>query len=129
MKLSWLKNRKAPRQIQGEIDEHQARARLIARVRKLLDKWEPILGVKVGEVHARKMKSYWASINESDKRMWISLDLADKPTPYLEYVVVHELVHMLTDGHDAKFYALMDKHLPGWRSKHVSFAGPMTRHS
>jgi predicted metal-dependent hydrolase len=120
---------KTARQLEREIAEHRAREDLLARVRKLLAKWQPILGVKVGEVHTRKMKSYWASINEHDKRMWVSLDLASQPPKYLEYVVVHELVHMLTDGHDAKFYALMDQHLPGWRKTHQVFAGPMTQHS
>jgi predicted metal-dependent hydrolase len=138
--MKWLP--KTSRQIQGEIDEHQARARLIARARKLLDKWEPILGVNVGEVHVRKMKSYWASINEHDKRMWVSPELANQPPKFMEYVVVHELAHIVTDskckqsgggptcgGHDAKFYEIMDRNLPGWRKQHALYAGPMTQHS
>ena len=121
--------RKTSRQLDGEIAEHQARARLRTRVRKLLDKWQPILGVRVDEIHVRKMKSYWASINEHASRMWVSLDLVNQPQKYLECVVVHELIHMLTNGHDAKFYALMDQHLPRWRKVHQTFAGPMTQHS
>jgi predicted metal-dependent hydrolase len=87
------------------------------------------LGVRIHEVRIRDMKSYWASINEVDSRMWISQDLADLSAGLLEFVVVHELIHMRTDGHDPKFFALMDQHLPGWRKKHAAFAGPMTRHS
>lgn len=121
--------RKTSRQLDGEIAEHQARARLHTRVRKLLDKWQLILGVRVDEIHVRKMKSYWASINEHASRMWVSLDLVNQPQKYLECVVVHELIHMLTNGHDAKFFALMDQHLPGWRKVHQTFAGPMTQHS
>ncbi len=121
--------RKTSRQLDGEIAEHQARERLRTRVRKLLDKWQPILGVRVDEIHVRKMKSYWASINEHASRMWVSLDLVNQPQKYLECVVVHELIHMLTNGHDAKFFALMDQHLPGWRKVHQTFAGPMTQHS
>jgi len=71
----------------------------------LLDKWEPILGVTIDELRVRKMKSYWASINEGASRMWVSSDLAKPRQKYLEFVVVHELVHMRTNGHDAKFYA------------------------
>ena len=121
--------RKTSRQLDREIAKQLAREHLRARVRKLLDKWQPILVVKVGEVHVRKMKSYWASINEHDARMWVSEDLAKQPHKYLECVVVHELVHMLTNGHDEKFYALMDQHLPGWRKIHQTFAGPMSQHS
>jgi predicted metal-dependent hydrolase len=121
--------RKTSRQLDGEIAEHQARVRLHTRVRKLLDKWQPILGIRVDEIHVRKMKSYWASINEGASRMWVSLDLVNQPHKYLECVVVHELIHMLTNGHDEKFFALMDQHLPGWRKVHQTFAGPMTRHS
>ena len=121
--------RKTSRQLDGEIAEHQTRERLRTRVRKLLDKWQPILGVRVDEIHVRKMKSYWASINEHASRMWVSLDLVNQPQKYLECVVVHELIHMLTNGHDAKFFALMDQHLPGWRKVHQTFAGPMTQHS
>lgn len=124
-----MKLPKTARQLDREVAEHQARERLLVRVRKLLAKWQPILGVKVGEVHVKKMKRYWASINEHDSRMWVAEDLANQPAPYLEYVIVHELVHMLTNGHDAKFYALMDRHLPGWRKIHMTFAGPMTQHS
>jgi len=120
---------KTTRQFDREIMEHVARKRLQVRVRKLIDKWSPILGVHIDEVHVRKMKSYWASINEAHSRMWVSLDLAKQPHKYLELVVVHELVHMLTNGHDAKFRALMDRHLPGWRKIHQTFAGPMTQHS
>ena len=98
-------------------------------MRKLLDKWQPILGVEVDEIHVRKMKSYLASINEPASRVWVSLDLARQPKKYLECVVVHELIHMLTNGHDAKFFALMDQHLPGWRKMHKTFAGSMTQHS
>ena len=120
---------KTPRQFDREIKEHVVRKRLQARVRKLIDKWSPILGVHINEVHVRKMKSYWASINEHASRIWVSLDLAKQPQKYLECVVVHELVHMLTNGHDAKFHALMDRHLPGWRKIHQTFAGHMTLNS
>lgn len=126
--MTW-KLKKTARQLDQEIAEHQDRERLLKRVQKLLDKWQPILGVKIREVHIKKMKTYWGSTNEHDSRMWISLELAHKSPAYLEYVVVHELVHLLTDGHDAHFYELMDRHMPGWRKRHETFAGPMRRHS
>jgi len=127
--------------LDSDIAEHRKREELRKRVQKLLDKWQPILGVNIREAHVRKMKSYWGSVNERDGRMWVSLDLAHESPKHLEYVVVHELVHLMSDvacrksksstcgGHDDKFYELMDKHLPGWRKIHAEFAGPMTQHS
>jgi len=121
--------RKTPRHLDGEIAEAHVRDHLMARVRKLLDKWQPILGVKVHEVHVKKMGTYWATMTEGDSRMWVNQQLAKQPPGFLQYVVVHELVHLKTDGHDGKFYALMDQHLPGWRRYHEAKAAPMTQHS
>lgn len=120
---------RSARQLDRDIDEQRARHRLLQRVRKVLDKWEPILGVQIHDVRVRKMKSYWASINEPQSRMWVAADLAKLPPRAFEYAVVHELVHLRTDGHDAKFNDLLDRHLPGWRIEHANYAGPMTRHS
>jgi len=120
---------KTGRQLQQDIDEHHKRQRLLERVQRLVDKWQPILGVRINEIHVRRMNSYWASINQGHSRMWVCQDLANVSNALLEFVVVHELVHMRTDGHDPDFYALMDQHLPGWRKKHAAFAGPMTRRS
>ena len=115
--------------LDDEIAEHREREHLMARVRKLLDKWEPILGVKVHEVHVKKMSTYWATMTEGDSRMWVNQQLAKQTPGFLQYVVVHELVHLKTHGHDGKFYALMDRHLPGWRRYHEAKAAPMTQHS
>lgn len=110
-----------------EIADGLARDRLAARARKLVAKWAPRLGVRIDEIRVRKMRSFWASINERDHRMWISSELAAQSPAVFEYTIVHELVHLLTDGHDAKFYALMDRHLPGWRRVHAQCCGRMTQ--
>jgi predicted metal-dependent hydrolase len=108
-----------------QLDEDIARAQLRARVQALLDKWQPILGVKVREFHLKKMMS-WGSINPREMRMWISTSLEGMSNAALEYVVVHELMHLVDDengihgsGHEARFYALMDWHLPTWRRRHA----------
>jgi predicted metal-dependent hydrolase len=120
---------KTSRQLDREIEDHQERARLSRRVQKLLDKWQPILGVEVREFRIKKMRSF-GSLNPPDRRLWISQALAGMSDAALEYVVVHELVHLLIDegpvgsGHDDRFYAIMDRYLPTWRRRHVQLRGP-----
>lgn len=116
----WMKK---ARQLDREIADHQERDRLGQRVQKLLDKWQPRLGVHVADFRIKKMRAFGA-LNLSDRRLWISQSLAAMSPADLEYVVVHELVHLLISdvkgsGHDARFYALMDQHLPRWRRRHT----------
>lgn len=105
-----------------EIADHQERARLSKRIQRLLDKWQPILGVEVHEFHIKKMTS-WGSSNPRARRLWVSQMLASMSNASLELVVVHELMHMLINegpvgsGHDARFYAYMDHYLPTWRRR------------
>jgi predicted metal-dependent hydrolase len=113
---------KTTRQLDREIADHQERDRLAKRVQKLLDKWQPILGVNVREFRIKKMRAF-GSLNLSDRRLWISQTLAAMTPADLEYVVLHELVHLAIrdekgSGHDERFYALMDQHLPSWRRRH-----------
>jgi len=116
-------------QITSDIAECDARRRLAARIQRLLNKWEPILGVHVNEWRIQEMKLYWASINERERRITFNLKLLDMSPAFQEVTVVHELVHLLTDGHDARFFELMDKHVPNWRKLHAKYAEPMARHS
>lgn len=114
---------KTGRQLDREIADHQERERLGKRVQKLLDKWQPILGVHVREFRIKKMRAF-GSLNLAERRLWIGQALAAMSPADLEYVVVHELVHLLIrdekgSGHDARFYALMDHHLPSWRRRHT----------
>jgi predicted metal-dependent hydrolase len=116
---------KTARQLDHEIADHQDRTRLNRRIQKLLDKWQPILGVTVREFHIKKMNS-WGSLNPRDRRLWISQMLATMSDAALEYVIVHELLHLVLDegpegsGHDDRFHALMDRYLPTWRRRHAS---------
>jgi predicted metal-dependent hydrolase len=114
---------KTARQLDREIADYGDRERLMRRVQRLIDKWQPILGVRVGEVRIKKMRAFGA-LNVRDGRLWVSQALAAMSPADLEYVVVHELVHLLIrqeegSGHDARFYALMDHYLPGWRRRHT----------
>lgn len=92
----------------------QWRAVVQAMVPPLVAKWEPIMGVKVGSLAYRNMKSRWGSCQPSTGRVCINIRLALYPPQCLEYVVVHELCHFLERGHGPRFRALMSEFLPGW---------------
>lgn len=87
------------------------------RTPKLIEKWEPIIGVKVDDWRIKKMKTKWGSCNEREGRIWVNLELAKKPVECLEYIVVHEMVHLLERHHNEVFREYMDKFLPNWRNR------------
>ncbi len=82
----------------------------------LIEKWEPIMGVQVSEFGVKKMKTRWGSCNIRAARIWLNLELAKKRPEMLEYVVVHEMVHLLERLHSKRFYRLMSTFLPNWPS-------------
>ena len=81
----------------------------------LIKKWELIIGVEVEWCGVKAMKTRWGSCNPLKKRIWINLHLMQKPLICLEYVIVHELVHLLEASHNTRFYALMSQYMPDWR--------------
>jgi len=93
------------------------RERLKALIPPLLEKWQPTLGVQVADWGVKKMKTKWGSCNAAARRVWFNLELAKKPVLCLEYIVVHELVHLLERNHTERFTALMDSHSPRWRKQ------------
>lgn len=82
---------------------------------KILRKWEKIIGVTAEEWRVKNMKTRWGTCNVRDKRIWLNLQLAKKPPKCFEYVIVHELVHLLEKSHNNIFIGHMDKFLPNWR--------------
>ena len=92
------------------------RAELKKRVPELLEIWQPRVGQKVNEWRIKRMKTRWGTCNIPQHRLWLNLELAKKPEECLEYILVHEMVHLLERGHTAEFYAHMDRLLPQWRS-------------
>ncbi len=92
------------------------RAQLKALVPHYIAKWEKIMGVQVSEFGIKKMKTKWGTCNTAAKRIWINLELAKKPLECLEYIVVHEMVHLLERSHNARFIAYMNQFLPQWRN-------------
>jgi predicted metal-dependent hydrolase len=81
----------------------------------LLAKWEPLLQVKASRVFVQRMKTQWGSCTPCSGYIRLNTDLAKKPPECLEYIVVHELVHLLEPTHNERFVALMDLYLPHWR--------------
>jgi predicted metal-dependent hydrolase len=81
----------------------------------LIAKYEKRMKVKVAEFGIRKMKTKWGTCNPLAKRIWLNLELAKKPPECLEYIVVHEMTHLLEPSHNERFVALMDKFMPKWR--------------
>jgi hypothetical protein len=82
----------------------------------LLGKWQKHLRVTVSEFGIKRMKTKWGTCTIEARRIWINLELAKKSSDCLEYVVMHELVHLLVRHHDDRFVAIMDEHLPLWRA-------------
>ena len=102
------------------------RDQLKVLIAPLLDKWRPIIGVRVAAWGIKKMKTKWGSCNPAARRVWINLELAKKPVQCLEYIVVHELVHLREQHHGDRFTTLMDEYLPRWRqTRRVLNASPL----
>ena len=86
-----------------------------ARIPALVAEWEPVLGVAVADWGVKRMRTKWGTCNPSARRIWVNLELAKKPPQCLEFVVVHEMAHLVEPTHSERFVALMDRHLPDWR--------------
>ena len=91
------------------------RKQLKARIPDLLNHWEPLIGKQVLDWGIKKMKTKWGSCNISQQRIWLNLELAKKPIECLEYVLVHEMMHLLERHHNDRFKSYMDKYLPQWQ--------------
>lgn len=82
----------------------------------IINKWEKIMELTVEEWGVKQMKTRWGTCNPNAKRIWLNLELAKKSPRCLEYIIVHEMAHLLERGHGERFKAIMDKHYPNWRN-------------
>lgn len=82
----------------------------------LIARWERRLSVKVARFRVRRMKTRWGSCNPARRSILFNTDLAKKPRECLEYIVVHEMVHLLEPTHNARFVSLMDRFMPRWKN-------------
>ena len=81
----------------------------------LISSWEPKLGVKVAGYFLQRMKTKWGGCNHRARNIRLNTELVKKPKDLLEYVVVHEMIHLVAPAHSEQFFALMSKHYPSWR--------------
>ncbi len=100
-----------------QLVENWERETLRATIQLLITHWEPIMGVKVDRFSLQSMKTRWGSCNITQRSLRINLELIRKPEQCLEYVVVHEMVHLLERYHNKRFYGFMDRFLPDWKAR------------
>lgn len=100
----------------AEVLETFYRDHLRQAIPKYIARYAPLLGVTPPDFGIRKMKTKWGSCSIEAGRIWLNLELARKPPVCLEYLVVHEMVHLLERHHNARFVGLMDHFLPPWRT-------------
>ncbi len=91
------------------------RQQLTEMIPPLITKWEAIMGVKVAEWGVKRMKTRWGSCNIKAHRIWVNLALIKKPVHCLEYIIVHEMAHLLERLHNDRFTEHMDRFMPQWR--------------
>jgi predicted metal-dependent hydrolase len=100
------------------------RMQMKALLPSLIARWELILGVSPSSWGIKIMKTRWGSCNIRARRIWLNLNLIEKPLACIEYVLVHEMIHLLEARHNKRFYALMDRFLPDWtRRKNLLGSG------
>jgi hypothetical protein len=94
----------------------------------LVEAWEPRLKVTVKRFFVRQMKTKWGSCNPTARTIRLNTELAKKPKECLEYIVVHEMVHLLEPTHSPRFFALMDRFMPNWRDTRELLNRLLARH-
>jgi len=99
----------------GEIIEQWYRNQAREAASQILLKWQEILNVNVSGLFIQKMKTKWGSCNPVENTIRLNTNLATKPRELFEYVIVHEMAHLIAPDHKSTFSNLMDKHLPNWR--------------
>jgi predicted metal-dependent hydrolase len=110
------------------IVEEWYREQLKRAVPPLIAKWEPRLGVKVARVFVQRMKTKWGSCNSRSRNIRLNNDLAKKPRECLEYIVVHEMAHLLEPRHNDRFTALLDKYQSQWKQVRQTLNSSPLRH-
>jgi len=121
-RLAWIRHHQArlralPPRLPAPPLTEEDRARLVALARPLMERWARVIGVVPRELRTRRMRTRWGSCNIEARRIWLNLELARHSEELVEYVLVHELVHLLERYHNARFYGLMDRFLPDWRDR------------
>jgi len=107
--------------------QHWYRQQLRAMLPGLLDRWQPVVGAEAAECRIKRMKTRWGSCNPRARRIWLSLELIKQPQACIDYVMVHELVHLHEASHNHRFRALMDQCMPDWRERRRLLNQPLQK--
>lgn len=99
------------------------REQLKAAVALRLPVWEAATGLKATGFQTKAMTTRWGTCNVKTGKLWFSLQLAQKPPECLDYVVLHEVLHLRERRHNARFYGLLDQYMPGWRERKKALSG------
>ena len=105
----------APAERRAEVLNQWYRRQLKVIVPERIAQWQPVIGVQVADWGIKRMKTRWGTCNITARRIWLNLELAKKPPQCLEYILIHEMVHLLERYHNDRFRKLMDRFLPQWR--------------
>ena len=114
-RIRQMELKKAEAPVMVPFMERQMRQELKRHIQQLINKWEPVMGVKSDGFTIKKMKTRWGSCNVQSHHLNFNLMLARVPDECVEYVVVHELTHLLEASHNDRFWSLMEFYLPGSR--------------
>jgi predicted metal-dependent hydrolase len=129
-RLELFVRREDGRESRQRVLDRWYRELLRQQIAELLAKWEPRIGVQVRKWGIRKMRTRWGTCNREAGRIWVNLELAKKPPSSLEFIVVHELVHLVERRHNDRFRELMDEALPAWRQyREVLNRAPLSHQS
>ncbi|GGV24506.1 M48 family metallopeptidase [Paenarthrobacter nicotinovorans] len=105
-----------PDSLRAALDEWY-RTALKREIPELIAKWQPVIGRDVAKWTVRRMKTKWGSCNRESAHVWFNIELAKKHPHCLEYIAVHEMMHLIERHHNERFTELMDQHLPDWRAR------------
>jgi len=101
-----------------EILDRWYRRVLKEKAAALISKWEAVIGVKVKKTYVRKMKTHWGSCNYQKQTLRLNSELARRNPEYLDYVVAHEILHIIERNHNRNFYRLLNQYMPAWKTIH-----------
>lgn len=99
----------------NEVMNEWYREQLKKKIPVLIEKWEKKIGIKVKDWGVKLMKTKWGSCNNKERRIWLNLELAKKPVHCLEYIIVHEMVHLFERHHNERFLYYLDRFFPNWK--------------
>ena len=93
------------------------REELSQLIEKSIKKWSTKTKIKVNEFRIKKMKTKWGTSNQQAKRIWLNLELIKRPTKCIDYIVLHEIIHLKEREHNKQFYDLLEKYMPTWKEQ------------